>query len=98
MFTCIFLCVADQSPEKADAFVKSHLIPDLTKSEIEELVKLQHPKFILQSISDKLEQLFVRTRFVWPAWAVPKNGMGTRGWGYKDASLGTWDLRMQDVM
>ena len=88
MFTCIFVGVADQGPEKADAFVKSHLIPDLTKSEIEELVKLQHPKFILQSISDKLGHLFVLTRFVWLAWAVPKSGMGTWGWGCRETSLG----------
>lgn len=51
-----------ESPERADAFVKSHLIPELTTSEIKELKKLQHPKFILQSITDKLGHLFLQTR------------------------------------
>ena len=57
------LAVDDQSPEKVDAFVKSHLIPELTKSAIEELVKLQHPKFILQSIADKLGHFPLKTRY-----------------------------------
>lgn len=51
-----------ESPEKADAFVKSHLIPELTKNEIEELVKLQHPKFILQSVGDKVGHFPLKTR------------------------------------
>ena len=29
--------------------------------------------------------------------AVSKSGIRTRGWGCKDASLGTWDAGMQDV-
>ena len=31
--------------------MKTHLIPKLTKEKVEEMVKLQHPKFILQQIS-----------------------------------------------
>ena len=53
-----------QSPEKADAFVKSHLIPELTRNEIEEVVKLQHPKFILQSIAEKVGHFPLKTRLV----------------------------------
>lgn len=51
-----------ESPEKADAFVKSHLIPELTRNEIEEVVKLQHPKFILQSIAEKVGHFPLKTR------------------------------------
>lgn len=51
-----------QSPEKADAFVKSHLIPELTRNEIEEVVKLQHPKFILQSTAEKVGHFPLKTR------------------------------------
>lgn len=51
-----------ESPERADEFVKSHLIPELTKSGIEELVKLQHPKFVLQAITDKLGHPSLQTR------------------------------------
>ena len=53
-----------QSLEKADTFVKSHLIPELTKGQIEEIKKLQHPKFILQSVTDKLGHSFLKTRCV----------------------------------
>lgn len=51
-----------ESLEKADTFVKSHLIPELTKGQIEEIKKLQHPKFILQSVTDKLGHSFLKTR------------------------------------
>lgn len=51
-----------ESPEKADAFVKSHLIPELTRNEIEEVVKLQHPKYILQSIAEKVGHFPLKTR------------------------------------
>ena len=53
-----------QSPEKADAFVKSHLIPELTRNEIEEVVKLQHPKFILHSIAEKVGHFPLKIRLV----------------------------------
>ena len=28
--------------------------------------------------------------------AVYKSGMGTRGWGHRDACVGTWDLGTRD--
>lgn len=51
-----------ESPEKADTFVRSHLIPELTNDKIEELVKLQHPKFILQCISDMVGHFPLKTK------------------------------------
>lgn len=52
----------NQSPEKADTFVKKHLIPELTKDKIEDMVKLQHPKFIIQSISDMKGHFPLKTK------------------------------------
>lgn len=52
----------EQSPEKADTFVMSHLIPELTKDKIDELVKMQHPKFILQCISDMVGHFPLKTK------------------------------------
>ncbi|KAL9981028.1 hypothetical protein ACROYT_G009682 [Oculina patagonica] len=51
-----------ESPEKADTFVMSHLIPELTKDKIDELVKMQHPKFILQCISDMVGHFPLKTK------------------------------------
>lgn len=51
-----------ESPEKADTFVKKHLIPELTKDKIEDMVKLQHPKFIIQSISDMKGHFPLKTK------------------------------------
>ena len=30
------------------------------------------------------------------SWAVYKSGTGTRGWGHRDACVGTWDLGTRD--
>lgn len=51
-----------ESPKNADAFVKTHLIPELTKEKIEEMLKLQHPKFILQKISVEKEHFPLKTK------------------------------------
>lgn len=51
-----------QSPKNADAFVKTHLIPELTKEKVEEMVKLQHPKFILQQISVEKEHFPLKVK------------------------------------
>ena len=29
-------------------------------------------------------------------WTVYKSGTGTRGWGHRDACVGTWDLGTRD--
>ncbi|KAJ7333810.1 39S ribosomal protein L44, mitochondrial [Desmophyllum pertusum] len=51
-----------ESPDKADAFVKSHLIPELTKDWIIDLVKRQHPKFILQCVADMVGHIPLKTK------------------------------------